>query len=201
MAKGGARPRAGRPADPNSARSEQARRTAAKKAATAEDATPASAITTAEFNPLALPAAGRGGRAPAFPLPKIERFSTEVIDGKQVRKVDATVGNGFRKRELELWRELWKTPQALAWEREPWRWPTVAKYCRIMASTEAEPDASAALLSRERELRNECGLSPDGLRMNGWAIAPDQLAAKRSTRAAAAAAAPAKAAPVRRLRG
>ncbi|TQK73374.1 hypothetical protein [Nocardioides sp. SLBN-35] len=211
MAKGGSRPRAGRPADPNSARSEQARRTSTRKTAAAKaaagaseesaDAPASSAITTAEFNPLALPASGRGGRAPAFPLPKIVRFGFEVVDGKSVKVADRGIGDAFRKRELELWRELWKTPQALAWEREPWRWPTVAKYCRIMASTEAEPDASAALLSRERELRNECGLSPDGLRMNGWAIAPDQLAAKRSERAASKPAAVKKTAPVRRLRG
>ncbi|UUW88388.1 hypothetical protein [Pimelobacter simplex] len=204
MTKGGARPRSGPAKDPTSRTSERARR-AAKKTATvagadAASSSPAAAITSAEFNPLALPASGRGGRAPAFPLPKIVRFGFEVVDNKTVKVADRAIGDAFRKRELELWRELWKTPQALAWEREPWRWPTVAKYCRIMASTEAEPDASAALLSRERELRNECGLSPDGLRMNGWAIAPDELAAKRSSRAAAKAPAK-KAAPVRRLRG
>lgn len=212
MAKGGARPRSGPAKDPNSARSEQARRTSTRKSAAAKaagagavdesaDAPASSAITTAEFNPLALPASGRGGRAPAFPLPKIVRFDVQVIEGKAVKVADRGIGDAFRKRELELWRELWKTPQALAWEREPWRWPTVAKYCRIMASTEAEPDASAALLSRERELRNECGLSPDGLRMNGWAIAPDQLAAKRSEKATTKPAAVKKTAPVRRLRG
>jgi hypothetical protein len=69
-----------------------------------------------------------------------------------------------------------------------------------MASTEAEPDGSAALLAQERNRRIECGLSPDGLKANGWAIAPDQLAEKRAAKKASA---PAKkaAAPVRRLRG
>lgn len=183
MAKGGARPRSGPAKDPNSRTSERARRAIKTMGSSASDEVASSSvITSAEFNPLALPASGRPGRAPAFPLPKIVR------------------GDAFRKRELELWRELWKTPQALAWEREQWRWPTIAKYCRIMAATESEPDASAALLSRERELRNECGLSPDGLRMNGWAIAPDQLAAKRSEKTASNAT-PVKAVPVRRLRG
>ncbi len=202
MAKGGARPRSGPAKDPNSRTSERARSAKKTAAATApaNDAATSGAITTAEFNPLALPARGRTGRAPAFPLPKIVRFGFEVVEGKQVKVADAGIGNAFRKRELEVWRELWKTPQALAWEREPWRWPTIAKYCRVMVSTELEPDASAALLSRERELRIECGLTTDGLRMNGWAIAPDQLAAKRSEKAASAAPAT-KAAPVRRLRG
>jgi hypothetical protein len=202
MPKGGARVRSGPQQDPNSGRSDQRRRAAAaaaKKAASSGSA--AASITTNEFNPMALPARGRTGRVPAFPLPKIMRFvMVPNPEGKPTREADSAVSNAFRKRELELWAQLWKTPQAVAWEREPYRWPTIAKYCRVMASTEAEPDASAALLSRERELRIECGLSPDGLKANGWAIAPDQLAEKRAAKKAAA---PAKkaAAPVRRLRG
>ncbi len=199
MAKGGARPRSGPPADPNSRTSERARRAAAKSAATSAGEVE-SAVSTSEFNPLALPAGGRKGSPPAFPLPRTTRFAVSMLDGKPTRMPDAKATSAFRKRELELWREVWKTPQALAWERDAWRWPTIAKFCRIAASTEIEPDASAALLSRERELRTEVGLTPDGLRMNGWAIAPDQLAAKRSQRAATKSTEPA-AAPVRRLRG
>jgi len=189
MPKGGSRMRSGPDKNPNSGRSEQTARraAAAKKAAASQSSTTtspaAAAITTPEFNPLALPARGRTGRAPAFPLPTILRFVT-VLDekGKAARQADAGVSNEFRKRELAIWAELWKTPQAVAWEREPYRWPTIAKYCRIMTSTEAEPDASAALLSRERELRIECGLSADGLKANGWGIAPDEMAAKRATK-------------------
>jgi len=199
MPKGGARVRSGPPGDPNSRTSERKRAAAKKAGSSSAGATPA--ITTSEFNPLSLPAQGRRGRAPAFPLPKIMRFViVPNADGKPTRIPDTVTSNQFRKRELAIWAQLWKTPQAVAWEREPWRWPTIAKYCRIMVTTEAEPDASAALLSRERELRNECGLSPDGLKQNGWAIASDQLAEKRAAKKAAA---PAKktAAPVRRLRG
>ena len=184
MAKGGARVRSGPPADPNSGASDRKRRqaaTAAKKAAAAQAAAGTAKdlpITSPDFNPMALPARGRTGRVPAFPLPST---------GER------------RAREMELWRELWRTPQAVAWEREPYRWPTIAKYCRVMAATESDPAASAALLSRERELRIECGLSPDGLKANGWAIAPDELAAKRAQKTPAKKVAP-KAAPVRRLR-
>lgn len=202
MAKGGQRVRSGPPQDPNSGRSEQRRR-AAKKAAAAPAALPVEAlpVTEVEFNPMALPARGRTGRAPAFPLAKIIRFVMVANpDGKPTKEVDTGASNQFRARELELWRQLWKTPQACAWEREPYRWLTIAKYCRIMTATELEPDASAALLSRERELRNECGLSPDGLKQNGWAIAPDQLAAKRAAKKTAPAAKKTSA-PVRRLRG
>ena len=200
MPRGGSRPRSGPTQDPNSRTSER-KRVAAKKAATAAAKEPAAPeITTSEFNPMALPAGGRKGRAPAFPLPRIVRYATILGDsGKGVRIPDENLTKEFRKRELELWREVWKTPQAVAWEREPYRLPTIAKYCRIMASTEIEPEASAALWSRERELRQECGLSPDGLKANGWAIAPDQLAEKRAEKKASAPAE--KSQPVRRLRG
>ncbi len=198
MPKGGSRVRSGPESDPTSRTSER-KRAAAKKAAAAVSSE--SAITTNEFDPLALPARGRSGRAPAFPLPRMNRYTIEVGEnGKPMRVVSGALSAAFRKRELALWAELWKTPQAVAWEREPYRWPTIAKYARIMTTTEAEPDASAALLSRERELRIECGLTPDGLKVNGWAIAPDQLAERRAAKKTAAAK-KTSTAPVRRLRG
>lgn len=206
MPRGGSRVRSGPAQDPTSGRSERARartagakKTAAKKGTSSPTKKPAeSPITVAEFNPLALPARGRTGRPPAFPLPKIVRFvMVPGAEGKPAKQANSGVSNAFRKRELAIWADLWKTPQAVAWEREPYRWPTIAKYCRVMTSTEAEPDASAALLSRERELRIECGLSADGLKTNGWAIAPDEMAAKRATRKTAAKTAAAEYPPLR----
>lgn len=188
MPKGGSRVRSGPDKDPNSGRSDRQRQAAKKAAASSTTSTGATAsaeaaITNNEFDPMKLPGRGRTGRAPAFPLPKIVRFGVEISEsGKPIRVADSSLSNEFRKRELQIWGELWKTPQAVAWERDSWRWPTIAKYCRIMASTEAEPDASASLLSRERELRIECGLTPDGLKINGWAIAPDELAKKRAAK-------------------
>lgn len=203
MPRGGSRARSGPEADPNSRTSERKRaaeKAAAKKAASSAQAPAALPVTESEFNPMALPARGRTGRAPAFPLPKIVRMIPVLLDdGKKGKQADTTASNQFRKRELQIWGELWKTPQAVAWERDPWRWPTIARYARICTTTELEPDASAALLSRERELRIEIGLTPDGLKVNGWAIAPDQLAEKRAEKKTTAAAQ--KPAPVRRLRG
>lgn len=201
MSRGGARVRSGPESDPNSRTSER-KRAAAKKAATSKSPAPKSLpVTESDFNPMALPARGRKGHAPPHPLPKIVRFIASLSDsGKSVKMPDTTASTAFRKREMEIWRELWKTPQAVAWERDPWRWPTIARYARICATTELEPDASAALLSRERELRIECGLTPDGLKANGWAIAPDQLAEKRAEKKATTETA-SKPAPVRRLRG
>lgn len=135
------------------------------------------------FSLTALPSEGFKGAVPAFPLPKTARGGVRPTDS-------------FRKRETEIWRQIWKTPQACAWKREPYRWPTIGEFCRIKAAVELDPDSNAALLSRLREYRNEIGLSPDGLRANGWGIAVDQIAkqaAKKTTPRK-------KTAPTRRLR-
>ena len=177
MTKGGARPRAGRPADPNS---ERTRKAAASGSTTAAPVA---------FSPTALPSEGHRGRAPAFPLPLIKRFG---LDG--VNQADT---KSFRSREIAIWREVWKTPQAAAWSREPWRWPTIGEFCRVKAAVELDAGGNAALVSRLREYRNEVGLSPDGLKMNGWAIAPNQVALQAAKKAAAPTK---KTPPARRLR-
>lgn len=138
----------------------------------------------AKFSALALPSEGYRGRVPAFPLPQINRGS-------------AAATKSFRTREIAIWREAWKTPQACAWARESWRWSTIAEFARIKAAVELDPDSNAALLSRLREYRNEIGLTPDGLRMNGWAIVVDEVAKQAAKKTTAP---KKKAAPARRLR-
>lgn len=170
MPKGGSRNRSGPAADPSSARSEKR------------------GITLT-----ALPSEGRPGRAPAFPLPKIDRFG--FVDGERAPSKPASTR--FRARELQIWRDHWKMPQACAWELEPWRWPTVAEFCRLKTVVELEPDANASLVAQLHRFRDQIGLTPAGLRDNGWAIARDQVA-QQSRRPTAAPAK--KAAPARRLR-
>lgn len=131
-----------------------------------------------------LPSEGYKKRAPAFPLP-------------QIKREHAAATKSFRSREVAIWRANWKTPQAAAWATEPWRWDTIAEFCRIKASVELEAGGNAALVSRLREYRNEIGLSPDGLRLNNWAIVRDEIKEQKTKKSAAGAP---KAAPVRRLR-
>lgn len=99
-----------------------------------------------------LPSGGFDGEAPEFPLP------------------DAT------PRELAIWQDAWTTPQACAWIIEPWRWQTVAEYARFKAMCEKEPNAS--LIGQLHRYRDQIGLTPAGLKENGWAIAVDQVGAK-----------------------
>lgn len=107
----------------------------------------------------ALPSEGWDGEAPPFPL--------------------------FRptKRERELWAWAWKTPQAAAWAKEPWRWHTVAMWVRTAIVCEGRAARAADKNSLHR-FADQIGLTPAGMRENGWAIATDQLAEKRAEKAA-----------------
>ena len=140
-----------------------------------------------------LPAEGRKGRAPAFPLP-IRRVYVHGEDGLIENKPET---KAFRDRELEVWREHWHLPQACAWEREPWRWETIAEFCRLKTVVERNPDANAALVAQLHRYRDQVGLTPAGLRENGWSIQADEVAVRRAERAPEVKPA---APPVRRLR-
>ena len=94
----------------------------------------------------ALPADGYQGTFPDFQLP------------------DAT------DREVAVWDELWRTPQAAAWSVEPWRWRVVAMYVRWSVRME-DSEANAALVSQVIRLGDQIGMTPAGLKENGWQIA------------------------------
>lgn len=95
----------------------------------------------------ALPNEGYSGVIPDFPLP------------------DSLV------REVELWESLWRTPQACAWALESWRWPVVAMYVRTFVQSESVDGPNAALLGQIHRFGDQIGLTPAGLKENGWAIA------------------------------
>ncbi len=105
------------------------------------------------FSLTALPNEGFSGPVPDFPLPPLDVFE-------------------IGEREQDIWREAWGFPQAAAWSQESWRWPVIAEYCRLKATVEANPAANAALVAQLHRFRDQIGLTPAGLRENGWAIAP-----------------------------
>jgi hypothetical protein len=105
-----------------------------------------------------LPAAGRQGDAPEWPL------------------------EGVGAAEMALWRELWATPQAVAWEQHGWT-RVVARYCRVAIVAEGlDKDA----MSEARQLEDRLGLTPKAMRMLMWQIAPDEVAEKRQETSAGA---------------
>lgn len=92
-----------------------------------------------------LPAQGRSGDPPAFPLgdPSVEA--------------------------LALWLDLWRTPQAVAWEALGWT-RVVARYALLVLDAE-KPDATGALLAEVRQLEDRLGLSPMAMKRLQWEIA------------------------------
>lgn len=95
----------------------------------------------------ALPPAGYDEDAPEFPLPLAS------------------------ERELEMWAQVWTTPQACAWSLESWRWHVVAMYVRTFVLAENIDEPNAALLGQIHRFGDQIGMTPAGLKENGWKIA------------------------------
>lgn len=114
------------------------------------------------FSLTALPSEGFSGKVPDFPLAMVLERDADAVE-----------------RELSVWAEAWTTPQACAWSMESWRWPIVAEYCRLKTVVEFDPAKSAALVGQLHRYRDQLGLTPAGLKENGWAIAADEVASKR----------------------
>ncbi|MER7517790.1 hypothetical protein [Streptomyces sp. NPDC126499] len=85
-----------------------------------------------------------------------------------------------QKLEAELWRDLWATPQAVAWERLGWT-REVAQYVRWKVQAElGDLDAS----KEARQLGDRLGLTPLAMLRLRWEIAPDEVAEQRQERSA-----------------
>ena len=157
MASGGARNRSGPQPDPSSGRSE-----------------------ARGYILTSLPNEGYRGVVPPFPLMPPLVFN-EYYDKEQgrVREKDAD-GTAIRAdREAELWESVWSTPQACAWSLEPWRWHSVAMWVRTAVICES-PEATAADKGSLHRFADQIGLTPAGLKDNGWAIAQVEIAAARA---------------------
>lgn len=107
-----------------------------------------------------LPGRGRAGRAPRWPL-------TEPSE-----------------RERNVWREVWRTPQAIEWEHLGWAYDA-ALYVRFLVAAEV-PDSPSALraAAEARQWSDRLGLSPAALLRLRWRIVPDELAATVAVTAA-----------------
>jgi len=137
VSKGGARPRSGPPPDPEALRRERR--------------------TDGEW--LTLPAAGRKGKSPAWPLSTASR------------------------RESILWNRLWKKPQALEWERLGQE-IEVALYVRRLVEAEYH-DSKVNLSTLVRQMGDSLGLTTPGMRANRWKVEVIKPAAAAGGRASA----------------
>jgi hypothetical protein len=137
-----------------------------------------------------LPAAGRDGPTPDWPLgedivtrAKLQIAENKVVDlanqlaagapvpgpltraKERVAELQAIVAIQHN-RELELWQELWRLPQAIAWEQTGWT-REVAGYVRWTVLGEAG-DLNAA--KEARQLSDRLGLSPLAMLRLRWEI-------------------------------
>lgn len=156
MARGGARNRSGPPVDPASARSDRR-----------------------GLSFTALPANGYDGAAPVWPLPRRCAWIAYVEDGAKLRELDERGTAAIAEREAELWAWVWRTPQAWAWAQpsESWRLHTIAMWVRTYVLCESS-EATAADKGSLHRFADQIGMTPAGLKENGWVIAKDEVAAK-----------------------
>ena len=150
----------------------------------------------ATFAMTQLPAEGRKGRAPKWPLgPDVDlqmqlEIAEQAMRAAQIEVDEASTARlraAARKRlltaqkrrthaslmikaqartETELWTELWKTPQATQWEKNHWT-RDVAQYVRHKAKAEA---GSLDDAKEARMLANQFGLTPLALLRLRWEI-------------------------------
>jgi len=124
-------------------------------------------------NTLKLPAEGRAGVAPEWP-----------------------VGLEPSARARVVWDGLWSTPQAVAWERLGWT-RVVARYAQMVADSERDLSevedpkvylalsrAQAALMPELRQLEDRLGLTPMSMLRLRWEVTTDEVGQQREARKA-----------------
>ncbi len=152
-----------------------------------------------------LPAEGRTGPTPPWPLPNdvvltarlevlrseqaaLERLLDEGPDPREANRIRHRLGQNVeqlavaeamveasQRAELDLWAELWRTPHAVAWERMRWT-REVAQYARWKAKAElGDMEAS----KEARMLADRLGLTPKAMADLRWTIAADEVAEQR----------------------
>lgn len=170
-----------------------------------------------------LPAGGFTGRIPKWPLPENPRLAAriglladeiELLEEKDLdeglSRTEKTKLARTRERlaiaeaertaiienEKDLWRKLWRTPQAAQWARNKWD-REVAQYVRHKAAAEI----GSLEDSKEARMRADAlGLTPKGMRTLLWVVPADEVTEKREQRGQAATGTDGKPAQRRRLK-
>lgn len=129
-----------------------------------------------------LPADGRVGETPIWPLRMATTVTANILNQDELGD-NANVPIGAdavrdERRELEVWERLWRSPQAVAWERSGSE-IDVAIYVRHLVQAEGG-DMKAA--SEARQWSDRLGLNPKAMRSLLWEIVDlDEVAEKRTS--------------------
>jgi hypothetical protein len=113
-----------------------------------------------------LPAEGRQGEPPRFPLLPYMNDDEPNLEAL------------LRDREAALWAELWATPQAVMWERTHSEL-TVARFTRFSVLAET---GNLKAATEARQLEDRLGLNPQAMLRLRWQVAADEVADQRQER-------------------
>lgn len=117
-----------------------------------------------------------GPQADPNSLRGANRPGLRVIPGRKYNRAFPEMPlPGRTDREVELWNAAWESPQAWVWIEEPWRWQTIALWVRRVALAESK-DATAADVASMIRLADQVGMTPAGLKENGWTIGSAEAA-------------------------
>ena len=105
-----------------------------------------------------LPAEGFKGDLPAWPL--------------------STTGD-VAHIEADLWALVWRKPQAAMWVSLGLRFQVAAYVRAFVLSTDGE-DATAGLKAAVLRMEDGLGISPKGMNVLRWKIAPDEVGSRRA---------------------
>ncbi|SDC45740.1 hypothetical protein [Nocardioides lianchengensis] len=149
-----------------------------------------------------LPAEGYRGRTPKWPLPENPRLTARIrlireeLEALEERELDEDLSRTERTKltrlrerlaiaeaerdaivegEKDLWKKLWRTPQACQWAKLKWD-RDVAQYVRHKAAAEV---GSLDDSKEARQRGHHLGLTPKGMKDLMWTIATDELAEQR----------------------
>lgn len=158
MTRGGPRNRSGPAKDPSSGRSDRQ-----------------------GYKLTALPSEGYSGPVPKFPLMRRTVLRWETEGKRRYQVVDHEATAEVAEREAELWEWAWRTPQACAWSMpsESWRINTIGMWVRTFVICESG-DSTAADKGSLHRFADQIGMTTAGLAEMGWAVAVDELGAKRA---------------------
>lgn len=153
---------------------------------------------------LQLPANGYDGPIPEWPLlPDLDlqvqlEMAESVVDTlgpvdelsaadkrKLNKALEAKLRLGHQLRlveqaELDMWRQLWRTPQAAAWARSSWV-RDVAQYVRHKVRAEW---GSLDHGKEARQFSDKLGLTPLAMSRLRWQVSSDEVGGKRQEKAA-----------------
>ena len=81
--------------------------------------------------------------------------------------------------EADLWALVWRKPQAAMWVSLGLRFQVAAYVRAFVLSTDGE-DATAGLKAAVLRMEDGLGISPKGMNVLRWKIAPDEVGSRRA---------------------